>query len=49
MVDLVRLVVHLHVDQVLGKNSLMAVSERQMSGKGCTVREGLSTLVDIQI
>ena len=41
---IIRLVVDLHIDQVSEKNSLMAVSERQMSGKGCTVREGLRTL-----
>ena len=39
-------VVDLHIDQVSDKSSLMAVSESQMSGKGCTVREGLRTLVD---
>ena len=43
--NIIRLVVDLHVGQVSESNSLMAVSERQMSGKGCTVREGLSTLV----
>ncbi len=37
-------VVDLYIDQVSVKISLMGVSERQMSGKRCTVREGLRTL-----
>ena len=39
MGDIIRLVFDLHVEQVSENNSLMAVSERQMSGKGCSVRE----------
>ena len=45
MGEIIRLVVDLNIDQVSLKISLMAVSERQMSGKGCSVREGLRTLL----
>ncbi len=44
MGEIIRLVVDLNIDQVSLKISLMAVSERQMSGKGCSVREGLRTV-----
>ncbi len=47
MIDVVRLVVDLDINQVSVKISLMDISERQMSGKGCSVREGLSTLIPI--
>ncbi len=43
--DIIRTVVDFHIDQVSVKTSLMDVSERQMSRKGCSVREGLSTLL----